>query len=361
MKRSLLAAIFIALSWAGFAGSSTPEYSIQAIRHASAEDDAAGLVMDLSGIWRDGDFPVSIEHKQNDNQLTGKWLKVGYQCDPGTGVVSEPVWDDFTDASLAGTTLKGKTVACSSHGIVKADMELQLSADGMNMDGWWFDTDAKKRKDMHVVRCEKYLLSLAKSALEALDSTRWTDGLHKTNSDMVSWKWPASFYIPDYNAVADDSWVSKAGLQRVSPAIEQPVPNPNLQLGDVVIFRGPSPTRPAISHSAIVTGRGEEVSQLWWTRAVRQAMHSGGNIVDPPAESPGPQSGGYGITRDTIVDLINEFTDGSGKKLFFNKYEVWRPKDPKPAALDELGRILCLKCADKHIVKSPASSTFLRP
>jgi len=45
MKRFLLAAIFVVLLCAGFAASSTPEYSIQAIRYASAEDDAAELVM----------------------------------------------------------------------------------------------------------------------------------------------------------------------------------------------------------------------------------------------------------------------------------------------------------------------------
>ncbi|MGC2016994.1 MAG: N-acyl homoserine lactonase family protein, partial [Candidatus Acidiferrales bacterium] len=45
MKRCLLAAIFVVLLCAGFAASSTPEYSIQAIRYASAEDDAAELVM----------------------------------------------------------------------------------------------------------------------------------------------------------------------------------------------------------------------------------------------------------------------------------------------------------------------------
>ncbi len=45
MKHFLLAAIFVVLLCAGFAASSTPEYSIQAIRYASAEDDAAELVM----------------------------------------------------------------------------------------------------------------------------------------------------------------------------------------------------------------------------------------------------------------------------------------------------------------------------
>jgi hypothetical protein len=45
MKHFLLAAIFVVLPCAGFAASSTPEYSIQAIRYASAEDDVADLVM----------------------------------------------------------------------------------------------------------------------------------------------------------------------------------------------------------------------------------------------------------------------------------------------------------------------------
>jgi glyoxylase-like metal-dependent hydrolase (beta-lactamase superfamily II) len=45
MKHFLLAAIFVALPCAGFAASSTPEYSIQAIRYAWAEDDAANFVM----------------------------------------------------------------------------------------------------------------------------------------------------------------------------------------------------------------------------------------------------------------------------------------------------------------------------
>jgi glyoxylase-like metal-dependent hydrolase (beta-lactamase superfamily II) len=45
MKRLLLATILAALPWVGIAGSSTPEYSIQAIRYGSAEDDVASLVM----------------------------------------------------------------------------------------------------------------------------------------------------------------------------------------------------------------------------------------------------------------------------------------------------------------------------
>src|ERR1700751_4540900 len=45
MKHLLLAAIFVLLLCAGFAVASTPEYSIQAIRYASADDDAADLVM----------------------------------------------------------------------------------------------------------------------------------------------------------------------------------------------------------------------------------------------------------------------------------------------------------------------------
>ncbi|HYL63077.1 MAG TPA: N-acyl homoserine lactonase family protein [Candidatus Methylomirabilis sp.] len=45
MKRFLLVTILVALPCAGFAASSTPEYSIQAIRYASAEDDLANFVM----------------------------------------------------------------------------------------------------------------------------------------------------------------------------------------------------------------------------------------------------------------------------------------------------------------------------
>lgn len=45
MKRFLLVAILTALPWVSFAGSSTPEYSIQAIRYGSAPDDVASLVM----------------------------------------------------------------------------------------------------------------------------------------------------------------------------------------------------------------------------------------------------------------------------------------------------------------------------
>jgi len=45
MKHLLLAAIFVVLPCAGFAVASTPEYSIRAIRYASAEDDVADLVM----------------------------------------------------------------------------------------------------------------------------------------------------------------------------------------------------------------------------------------------------------------------------------------------------------------------------
>jgi glyoxylase-like metal-dependent hydrolase (beta-lactamase superfamily II) len=45
MKRFLLAAILAALPWAGPEQTPAPEYSIQAIRYASAEDNVAGLVV----------------------------------------------------------------------------------------------------------------------------------------------------------------------------------------------------------------------------------------------------------------------------------------------------------------------------
>jgi hypothetical protein len=41
----LLVAIFAALPWVSVAGSSTPEYSIQAIRYGSADDHVASLAM----------------------------------------------------------------------------------------------------------------------------------------------------------------------------------------------------------------------------------------------------------------------------------------------------------------------------
>jgi glyoxylase-like metal-dependent hydrolase (beta-lactamase superfamily II) len=45
VKHLLLAVILVISACAGFAASSTPEYSIQAIRYASAEDDASNLVI----------------------------------------------------------------------------------------------------------------------------------------------------------------------------------------------------------------------------------------------------------------------------------------------------------------------------
>ena len=45
MKRALCVVILAVLPWVSFAGSSTPVYSIQAIRYGSAEDDVASLVM----------------------------------------------------------------------------------------------------------------------------------------------------------------------------------------------------------------------------------------------------------------------------------------------------------------------------
>lgn len=45
MKRSLVVAILAALACASFADSSTPRYSIQAIRYGSAEDDVSSLVI----------------------------------------------------------------------------------------------------------------------------------------------------------------------------------------------------------------------------------------------------------------------------------------------------------------------------
>lgn len=45
MKRLLLVAILVALPWVGFAGPSTPDYSIQAIRYGSADDDVSSLVV----------------------------------------------------------------------------------------------------------------------------------------------------------------------------------------------------------------------------------------------------------------------------------------------------------------------------
>ena len=45
MKRCFFIAILVSLPWTGYRKPSTPEYSIQAIRYASAEDDASELVV----------------------------------------------------------------------------------------------------------------------------------------------------------------------------------------------------------------------------------------------------------------------------------------------------------------------------
>jgi len=45
MKRCFLIALLVSLPWTGYRGTSTPEYSIQAIRYASVEDDASELVV----------------------------------------------------------------------------------------------------------------------------------------------------------------------------------------------------------------------------------------------------------------------------------------------------------------------------
>lgn len=303
--------------------------------HLKKQPPQKTVSYDLNGIWRDGDFPVQIV--QTGPTIASRWLKVPYLCDPGDGHLTNPTDVDF-DGTLSGDTLIGQATTCSTGGLTTAKMTLQVIEDGDILKGSWFNNVTGRDEPMTVVRCKRYL--------EEQDRQRWFRTLGKTIADMASWKWPASFYLADFMKVQDETWITKSGdFDQVSST--------SLQAGDVVIFRGNSPAkRPgqtAIAHSAIATGNYDEVSQLWWSRDVRKSMHDGGKVRNPPETQPGPQSGGYAITRDTISDLQEEFTDNQGQTYFFDRYEVWRPKKvSEPAKHD-----LCLSCPSQHIVKAP--------
>lgn len=324
------------------------------------------MATDLNGMWRDADdFPVQITHKQKENSVVAKWLKVPYLCDPGNGQkLTAPTAENF-EAKLSGNALKGKTITCSRKGLVYADMTLQVKQNGDVLEGTYHDAERNSDLPITIVRCRYYLSQLPTKTLEDHDNKRWTGTLKQKGADSKCFYWPASFYLPnnlhapshaDFH-VPDTGWITGEKNFQQMPS------GTSLELGDTVIFQGKPTAGPGVTvaHVAIATGLGDEVSQLWWTRDVRLSMHSNGKIIDPPSDQPAPQSGGYAVTRDKLAALISEFTDAKGQKYFFDKYEIWRRKDQSFGSFTELGEDLCLDCGAQHIVKAPAGASRLPP
>ena len=145
-----------------------------------------------------------------------------------------------------------------------------------------------------------------------------------------SWHWPASFFlnrdgtpINQLAEVENGDWIKNHC---------NPVPGPPyaLQAGDVIVFEGTSWISPTqkIHHSAIATGRGDEVSHMWWTRDIQDDMVNK-KVFSPHQDWPGPAMGGYAVTRDSLAAIQSRFDDGAGRHYLTDDYKVFRIKDAR--------------------------------
>jgi len=132
----------------------------------------------------------------------------------------------------------------------------------------------------------------------------------------VSWLWPASFFKAErserparaaYGGQPLHEAYDQAGAAIVpewydrNPAyfIKTPVTSLDgltLDAGDVVIFGG---------HSLIATGNKDEVTHMWWNRKQQRYMWSHNGKTEPNATV----DKDYGITRDSLADLVERWRD----------------------------------------------------
>jgi len=328
--------------------------------------------IDVTGVWMDKGFPTRIE--QVGTQVTATWLAIPYECQPGPGTATVPSTLNF-EGLRSGDYISGHTTTCWTSGLKQSSCEMTLSPDGNTLTGHWWSDESGQDEPFTLTRCPDWL---ERKDLERDDNVRWqTLGLPE-----VSWYWPASFYTTiNTNGTAtfegkhyylgSSDWITTSGyFQEVQLA--------DMERGDVVVFEGNEAegqiegadyvfrnknTNPKpVSHSGIATGRGDEVSQLWWTREVRKTMKRlEGIVMKPPFAAPSPLEGGYGITRDSIADLVAEFTDKDGDVYLVGSLKVWRPRDQAHPSFDALGGGACDRWPVRHLVRPNRGATWFSP
>ena len=322
---------------------------------------------DLSGLWFDGQFPTLLEH--TGSLLRARWVQLPYLCDPGDRGAGLLPTDLNFEATIQGNSVSGQTSTCSTSGLEMAEMELTVSADRNSMTGTWTATHPPRRESMSLRRC---LSQQTDQDLEDEDNLRWHDQ-HLTN---VSWYWPASHYMkvmPGGRGIfqgktwdlSSDAWITQSGgFERIDPK--------EMQAGDVVVFRGkegegevvggsfrfdgtkrqnPHP----VSHSGIATGRGDQVSQLWWKREIWPRVKSSGSITKFHMAD---NDRDYGVTRGSIQELAAAFTDQAGDVYYVSPFEVYRPTVSQDFSF-LYGGGDCSHWPPQHLVRAPRSGGFL--
>jgi hypothetical protein len=110
-----------------------------------------------------------------------------------------------------------------------------------------------------------------------------------------------------------------------------------LKAGHIVYFHGqPAPWTGAgatdTRHYAIATGRGDEVSQKWYSRPQRQIVMTtiGQDIRDHRKDqpvSPSPHDPEYPILRDGLEALVDSCTLPNGQRYLVNRITVYEVMD----------------------------------
>lgn len=173
------------------------------------------------------------------------------------------------------------------------------------------------------------------SLLEQFDNLR-SDELASENC----YDWIGSFFKDSAGRPMDEShrndadWVYQYCHQVA-------VPPGKLQAGDVIIFQGSGTVRTGpgehVRHVAIATGYGDEISQMWYTREIQEAIVKRKTFASSEEERDRSKvrHGFYTVTRDSLANLIDKFTH-EDKKFVFTPYEVWRVSDPRFGDFDHL-------------------------
>lgn len=165
--------------------------------------------------------------------------------------------------------------------------------------------------------------------LEQLDNLRADEVAAENCFDYV-----ASFFTDDTGRPMDVAARDDQGAWVHTYCNQVTIPPGTLQAGDVVIFRGRGtgdrPGSAHVSHVAIATGHGDEISQLWYPRETQEAMVARGDFK-PSTEELNRTGRGefYAVTRESLGKLISDFTDQAGQPYIFSPYEVWRISDPR--------------------------------
>src|SRR5262252_8656562 len=103
---------------------------------------------DLNGQWKDGDSTITIS--QTGSAVNATYNKP-HPCDPQDGSPIQHTDWDFS-GTLSGNQLTGETHTCGwgkgnrIHGLGKATLKLEVSADGRTLSGTWWNVEANNNK-----------------------------------------------------------------------------------------------------------------------------------------------------------------------------------------------------------------------